>query len=296
MVENSRTRLGKGLGALLGDYMDEPAPDAGAVRQIALSSLRPNPFQPRSEFATEALEELQQSIKHNGLLQPLVVRAAVDGWEVVAGERRLRALQGLGWEAAPAIVRELSDEQMLLSALVENLQRESLGALDEAVAFQQLVETFGFSQRQVAERVGKSRSAVANSLRLLGLPAPIRKLLAAARITAGHARAILSLGSERDRLELARQIVTKRLSVRQAEKQARDFGSREKKTTTRGPGKPDPVARRAETLLARELGTRVAVRLKTATSGEILLAFHDSSDFERLVTKLVPQARTELFT
>ncbi|MEE9208266.1 MAG: ParB/RepB/Spo0J family partition protein [Gemmatimonadota bacterium] len=296
MVDNHRTRLGKGLGALLGDYMDEPAPDAGSVRQIPLKRLRPNPFQPRSAFQSESLEELQQSIKHNGLLQPLVVRAAGDEWEIVAGERRFRALQRLRWEAAPAVVREFSDEQMLLSALVENLQRESLGALDEAMAYQTLVETFGFSQQQVAERVGKSRPAVANSLRLLGLPEAIRKLLAAEKITAGHARAILSVEARKDQLELARKIVAKRLSVRQAENQARNFGAGAGKKRPRSPVKQDPVARRAETLLARELGTRVAVRLSTATSGEIRLAFHDSSDFERLVTKLVPQARTDLFT
>ncbi|MEN8143494.1 MAG: ParB/RepB/Spo0J family partition protein [Gemmatimonadota bacterium] len=296
MVDNSRTRLGKGLGALLGDYMDEPAPDTGLVREISLKSIRPNPFQPRSDFEPKALAELQQSIKHNGLLQPLVVRSAARGWEIVAGERRFRALQQLGWDTVPAVVRDLSDDQMLLSALVENLQRESLGALEEAVAYRQLIETFGFSQQQVAERVGKSRPAVANSLRLLGLPASIRKLLVADKISAGHARAILSLGSAKDQLEFARQIIAQSLSVRQAEKKAQSFGSGVKKKAAASRGEQDPVAKRAETLLARELGTRVAVRLKTATSGEILLAFHDSSDFERLVTRLVPQARTDLFT
>ena len=230
-MPDSKNRLGRGLGALLGDMLEEQEGVELPVREIELRSIRPNPFQPRREFDSASLAELQASIRENGLLQPLVVRVAADGFELVAGERRFRALSGLKRETAPAIVRELSDEQMLLLALVENLQREELNAIEEAIAYQQLIDGFGLTQSQVANRVGRNRSTVANSLRLLTLPQEVQEMVGSGSLSAGHARAVLSIESDPDRIYLAKEIAKNGLSVREAERRARS-GSRRKRGST----------------------------------------------------------------
>lgn len=288
-MPDTKNRLGKGLGALLGDMLEEQELEGQPVREVSLRRIKPNPFQPRREFDPEALAELQASIRENGLLQPLVVRpAGNNGFELVAGERRLRALTGLKQTSAPAIVRELSDEQMLLLALVENLQREELNAIEEAVAYQRLIDGFGLTQSEVASRVGRSRSTVANSLRLLTLPQEVQELVGSGELTAGHARAVLSLDEDLDRVSLAREIATRGLSVREAERRARGDGGRNRgaggKSTAR---REDPVARRAATALARYFGTDVKVRLKGKAAGEIRIPFHDAEDFERIIRRLL---------
>ncbi len=287
-MPDSKNRLGRGLGALLGDMIEEQAEGDLPVGEIELRRVQPNPFQPRREFDAEALAELQASIRENGLLQPLVVRVAGDGFELVAGERRFRALSGLKRETAPAIVRELSDEQMLLLALVENLQREELNAIEEAIAYQQLIDGFGLTQGQVASRVGRNRSTVANSLRLLTLPQQVQDMVGSGSLSAGHARAVLSLDSESDRIRLAHEIVKGGLSVRDAERRARS-GPRQKSGAN---GKTrvstqDPVARRTEMALARYFGTAVRVRLRGKAAGEIRIPFHDAEDFERIIRRLL---------
>ena len=295
------SRLGKGLGALLGDVLETTDGMTYPVREIPLRRIRPNRFQPRREFDDEAISELRTSIEENGLLQPLVVRRADDGFELVAGERRLRAMRDLGWEAAPAMLRDLSDEAMLVLALVENIQRENLNAIEEASAFQQLIDGFGFTQKEVAERIGRNRSTIANALRLLALPVPIRELVEQDRLTAGHARAVLSLSEEKAQLALAREIVDGDLSVREAERRARRVrdggtGGVPRPGTSRGGRKAeDPVARRAATLLGRSLGTGVEVRLKGKESGEIRIPFHDADDFERILRRLLAGDAKELF-
>jgi ParB family chromosome partitioning protein len=293
------SRLGKGLGALLGDVLDTPEETAYPVREVQLGRIRPNRFQPRREFDDAAIAELKASIAENGLLQPLVVRRADDGFELVAGERRLRALRDLGWEAAPAVLRDLSDEAMLVLALVENIQRENLNAIEEAAAFQQLIDGFGFTQKEVAERLGRDRSTISNALRLLALPVAVRELVEQGRLSAGHARAVLSVPEEAAQLALAREIVDGDLSVREAERRARrarDGGSA--RPSSRGSSRrsaDDPVARRAATLLGRSLGTGVEVRLKGAESGEIRIPFHDAEDFERILRRLLAGDAKELF-
>ena len=292
------SRLGKGLGALLGDVLDAPDDSAFPVREIPVGRIRPNRFQPRRDFDDGAIAELRSSIDENGLLQPLVVRRLDDGFELVAGERRLRALRDLGWEAAPAVLRDLSDEAMLILALVENLQRENLNAIEEASAFQQLIDGFGFTQKEVAERVGRDRSTVANALRLLVLPAAVRELVASGRLSAGHARAVLSLDSEKEQIAFAREILERDMSVREAERRARGKGEINR---TGGSGRskaatPDsPVARRAATLLGRSLGTGVQIRLSGADRGEIRIPFHDADDFERIFRRLLAGEADELF-
>jgi len=267
------------------------------VRDIDLRRVRPNPFQPRREFDSAALAELQASIRENGLLQPLVVRVASDGFELVAGERRFRALSGLKRQTAPAVVRELSDEQMLLLALVENLQREELNAIEEAIAYQQLIDGFGLTQSQVANRVGRNRSTVANSLRLLTLPQDVQNMVGSGSLSAGHARAVLSLESDLDRIRLAQEIAKSGLSVREAERRARR-GSRRRPDSTGNIGQKqeNPVARRTEMALARYFGTAVKVRLRSKTAGEIRIPFHDAEDFERIIRRLLEARESkELF-
>jgi ParB family chromosome partitioning protein len=265
------------------------------MRELDIGAIRPNPFQPRRQFEDETLADLEASIRENGLLQPLVVRPVGSEFELVAGERRWRALKRLGWSKAPTIVRGLSDEQMLVVALVENLQREDLGPLEEAVGYQQLIDGFGLTQKEVATRVGRERSTVANSLRLLTLPAPVRDLLNDGSITAGHARAILSVEGVSGQIALARLVAARGLSVRETERRAR----RPSKPSARGrreTSTQDPVANKAAVLLSRAFGTDVRVTLRGSTRGEIRIPFQDAEDFERLAGELLgPTDLTELF-
>jgi len=286
-------RLGKGLGALLGEYLEEPASGEIPVRDLEVGRIRPNPFQPRRQFEDGALDELEASIRENGLLQPLVVRPSGPDYELVAGERRWRVVKRLAWARVPAIVRPLSDEQMLVVALVENLQREDLGALEEAVGYQQLIDGFGLTQKEVAKRVGRDRSTVANALRLLTLPAVVRDLLSDGALTAGHARAILSVEGESQQVALAHEIVARGLSVREAEARARSGKTRGQAARRQGPAKEDPVARKTSVLLSRAYGTDVKVTLKSKTSGEIRIPFRDADDFERVVRVLLEQTDAE---
>ena len=287
MAKPESRRLGKGLGALLGEYLEEPTSGDIPIRELDVGRIRPNPFQPRRQFQDDSLDELEASIRENGLLQPLVVRPSGPDFELVAGERRWRVLTRLGWEKVPAVVRPLSDEQMLVMALVENLQREDLGPLEEAVGYQQLVDGFGLTQKAVARRVGRDRSTVANALRLLTLPAAVRDLLSEGALTAGHARAVLSVEGETEQIALAREVVSRGLSVREAEALARRGRKRDKPGGKRDKLKEDPVARKAAVLLSRAYGTDVKVSLKSKTSGEIRIPFRDPDDFERVTRELL---------
>ena len=287
MAKPESRRLGKGLGALLGEYLEEPTSGDIPIRELDVGRIRPNPFQPRRQFQDDSLDELEASIRENGLLQPLVVRPSGPDFELVAGERRWRVLTRLGWEKVPTVVRPLSDEQMLVMALVENLQREDLGPLEEAVGYQQLVDGFGLTQKAVARRVGRDRSTVANALRLLTLPAAVRDLLSEGALTAGHARAVLSVEGETEQIALAREVVSRSLSVREAEALARRGRKRDKPGGKRDKPNEDPVARKAAVLLSRAYGTDVKVSLKSKTSGEIRIPFRDPDDFERVTRELL---------
>ena len=287
MAKPESRRLGKGLGALLGEYLEEPTSGEIPIRELDVGRIRPNPFQPRRQFQDDSLDELEASIRENGLLQPLVVRPSGPDFELVAGERRWRVLVRLGWEKVPTVVRPLSDEQMLVMALVENLQREDLGPLEEAVGYQQLIDGFGLTQKSVARRVGRDRSTVANALRLLTLPPEVRDLVSQGALTAGHARAVLSVDGETEQVALAREVVSRGLSVREAEALARRGRKPEKRGEKRGRHSEDPVARKAAVLLSRAYGTDVKVSLKSKTSGEIRIPFRDPDDFERVTRELL---------
>lgn len=292
-MSTKRDRLGKGLGALLGEYL-APEPSAGAAAQmVPVARIVPNPFQPRREFAEEELADLAASIRENGLLQPIVVRpigeAGADRrYELVAGERRWRAVTRLAWTEVPATVRDIDDRTMLVLALVENLQRAGLSPLEEAEGYKRLVEDFSYSHQQVAEAMGRDRSTVANALRLLHLPPSVRRMVESGTLSAGHARALLGLGDERRIADLARRAVAGEWSVREVESQVQRL---------RGAVKSRPAAqvreaaeRRLEEELQRALGTQVRLRRGRGGKGSIEIPFLSPDDFDRLYEMLTGTA------
>ncbi|HEY0151817.1 MAG TPA: ParB/RepB/Spo0J family partition protein [Longimicrobium sp.] len=296
-----KARLGKGLSALLGEYSQpqgETAP-ADGIRMVSVARIAPNPFQPRREFAEAQLAELEASIRQNGLLQALVVRPAPAGapegaeWELVAGERRWRAVRRLGWAEVPAIVKEPDDRAMLVLAIVENVQRAELSALEEAAGYQQLIDEFGFTQAEVAESVGRERSTVANLLRLLQLPASVQRMVNEGTLSMGHARAILGLEDERAMAEMARQAAEGSLSVRAVEervRQQREGGERSPAPPPPAPAAPpaDPHVRHLETELQRAMGTAVRIRVgASGKSGRIEIPFYNADDFDRVLELLL---------
>jgi ParB family chromosome partitioning protein len=262
------------------------------MRMLPLSQVRPNPYQPRKEFRPEELAELEASLRATGLLQPVTVRQAAggQGYELIAGERRFRAATRLGWTEIPAIVKEIDDRTLLTLALVENLQRADLSALEEAEGYQRLVQEFSLTQQQVAEVVGKERSTVANMLRLLTLPAGVRRMLQEGQLTYGHARALLAVGDERQMVDLAREAVARGMSVREVERRARDAGGTRTQRTdaSREPGREHRTAevRRIEDRLRRHLQTDVSIALAEQDKGEIRISFYSADDFQRVVELL----------
>jgi ParB family chromosome partitioning protein len=296
-----RDRLGRGLGALLGEYLVEDKPgtteESGSSRLIPVSGIAPNPFQPRREFADQELSDLAASIKANGLLQPITVRPAPAGsasaWQLVAGERRWRAVSRLGWKDVPALVRDVDDRTLLVLALVENLQREQLSALEEAEAFKRLGEEFGLTHQQIAEVVGRDRSTIANALRLLQLPSSVRDLVTEGKLSAGHARALLGLGNERRITELARQAAERNWSVRELEAEVQRKRP-ETRTRERTPRVRDAHERMLEDELQQVFGTSARIRRGRGMKGTIEIPFYNAEDFERVFELLVGRTATEI--
>lgn len=289
-------RLGKGLGALLGEYLPhEGGGPQDGTRIVPVARIAPNPFQPRREFAPEQLAELEASIRESGLLQPLVVRPRVattpEGadYELIAGERRWRAVRRLEWSEVPVVVKAIDDRAMLVLAIVENIQRADLSPLDEAAGYQKLIDDFGFTQQEVAESVGKDRSTVANLLRLLQLPASVQGLVSRGDLSMGHARAILGLGGEREMADLAREAVEQGLSVRAVEERVRTHrGSAGRAAASREAERPsDPHVRHLEDELQRALGTAVRIRVGGGRSGRIEIPFYNADDFDRVLELLL---------
>lgn len=297
-------RLGRGLEALIATAATPTAPGSD-LQRIPVSRIQPNPFQPRRVFSPEELSELEQSIRASGLLQPLTVRRKGDGFELIAGERRLRAVTNLGWHDVPAIVRDLDDQTMLVLALVENLQRADLNAVEEARGYKRLVDEFGLTQQQVAEVVGKDRTTVTNLLRVLTLPEPIQQMVETGRLTAGHARALLALVEERSKLDLANEIVAKWLSVRETEQRVRALLSPTVPAaptvspavgTQRRPAPADPdeaAARRIEDDLRRYLQTDVQVVLSGPEKGSLRISFYSGDDLDRVLELILREHRRD---
>jgi len=281
-----RKALGKGLGSLIPTSLPRPAvasapgpshPPVSETR-IEISKIRPNPRQPRQSFDEEALNGLAESMKTQGVLQPVVLRPVRDGhYELIAGERRWRAAQRAGIHRIPAIIRDVPDEQLLELALIENIQREELNAIDEAEAYRILVDDLVLTQNEVAERVGKQRTTVANALRLLNLPRPVQNMVRERRISMGHARALLALEDAKAIEALAEQIIAEGLSVRVVE-------SRAKRPSSAGrPGRPttatDPNVAAAEASLQRALGTKVRIT-GNGKRGRIEIHYHNAEQLE----------------
>ena len=286
-------RLGRGLESLLGPVSREQAEAQGALRELPVAQVRPNPFQPRTQFDPAALAELVASISASGLLQPIIVRARGNGFELIAGERRLRAVQELGWQQVPAVVKDADDQTLLTLALIENLQRNDLSPIDEAQGFQRLIEQFHVAQAEVARMVGKNRSTVANLLRLLKLPGELRAMVHDGRLSEGHARALLALDSDDAMLALGREAAEAGLSVREVEARVRNGGAAPAAETTPSAGaarakEPRTLhvsadARRVEDALRRRLGTDVRVTQKRKGRGLVTISYYSNDDLARLL-------------
>lgn len=281
-----RRRLGRGLEALLGVSVEE-AQREGLLRELPVGEIRPNRYQPRRAIDPAALKELRDSISANGLLQPIVVRpGAREGYEIVAGERRWRAVRELGWKNVPAVIRDVDEQTLLTLALVENLQRASLSPIDEAEGYERLGKQFSLTHAQIAHAVGRDRSTIANAVRLLGLPKPVQALLDEGALTAGHARALLSLNDDREIGRLAREAVAKGWSVRETEQQTRGNGHRKSSTAKKRKALP-PEARRIEEALRKKLGTDVAVVLAGKDKGYLAIRFYSHDDLGRLMETIL---------
>ena len=303
-----RSGLGKGLGALI---PNEVVGDrSSALREVPLTSIKPNPLQPRVQFDEDTMSALAASIKELGVLQPVLVRELVGGapdqYELIAGERRWRAARRAGLQTMPVLVQASNEAHSLEQALVENLHRQDLNALEESAAYQQLIEDFNYTHDQVATRVGKSRTSVTNTLRLLQLPAAVQRLLAEGQITAGHARALLGTPDRAYQESLAKRIVAESLNVRAVEDRVRERSApseegeatdpdvKPKSTSIKGAKKPDPGARRLpppgilelEELLSTHLNTRVKVDM-TAKRGKVVVEFATLEDLERIYKLMV---------
>jgi ParB family chromosome partitioning protein len=288
---SKRGGLGRGLGALLGEGESTAdvtsAPPKRDLQQIPLAKIRPNPHQPRTTFAPAALDELRASIAAFGVLVPVIVREQGDGYELIAGERRLRAAQAAGLETIPAIVRASGDRESLEVAIIENLQRENLDPLEEAMGFQHLMEAHQFTQEQVAERVGKSRPAVANTLRLLSLPDSIKQYVRDGKLSAGHARALLALPVER-RETAARRAIDEELSVRALERLGQNAApkrTRARAAAQRASGDDEAFVER----LRYKYATSVRV-VPQERGGTIELRYADPADLMRVVDLLLGES------
>lgn len=271
-----RKALGRGLSALIPEQHEERE---DRIIYAAIDKIRENPFQPREKFDQKKLDDLISSIKEKGVLQPVIVRDKDGGYELIAGERRLRAARALGIAEVPVIVRNVSDADALELSLIENIQREELNAIEEAKAFQRLMQEFGFSQEDVAKAVGKDRATVANILRLLTLPKRAQEMVTSGEISAGHAKALLSLSSEHAILKLANSIVKKGLSVREAESAvARKKGAA---AGTKIPSEKDHKVMFFEEEMQRILGTKVVIK-HGKKRGEIRVDYYSLDDLERI--------------
>ena len=285
-------RLGRGLEALLGSVSREQAQASGALRDLAVSNIVPNPLQPRTHINEAELVELTASIEASGLLQPVVVRPRNGKYELIAGERRWRAVQRLGWPKIPAVVKEADDQTLLTLALIENLQRDDLSPIDEAAGYQRLSEEFQLAQAEIARLVGRDRSTVANLLRLLRLPEPIKALIQDGKLSEGHARALLAVSDESAMIGLAQEVVAEGWSVRELESRTRDRAAAPAPTTAAEPQEPRaraaqkmPTAdvRRVEDALRKRLGTDVRVTARRRGRGFLSISYYSNDDLARVL-------------
>jgi ParB family chromosome partitioning protein len=296
---STRQALGKGLEALIplqGDYDETPGSSPagggnnGAPYQLSIDRISPNPFQPRHDFDPKELDELAASIRENGIIQPVMVRPKADGqFELVAGERRWRAAKLVGLAQVPVIIREMNDTECLEIALIENIQRSDLNPVDEALAYQQLMIQFTLTQEEVAQKVGKDRSSVANTLRLLKLPESVLKLVKTGQLSEGHARAVLGLEDPEMIERLSEKILRDGLSVRETERIAQGIkpvNASPEKSRKKSQDMKDPHTRHLEEELRRKLGTQVKVMPRNSQKGKIEIEYYSLEDLDRILALL----------
>jgi len=281
-VLSKRRGLGKGLQALI-PVLQEETLEKEKIREISIQLIRPNPRQPRQVFDEEKLAELAGSIKEHGVVQPIMVRSLEDGqYELVAGERRLRACRHLGMETIPALVREYNEQDAVAISLIENIQRQDLNPLEEALAYQQLIEKSGLSQEEVSSRVSKSRSFVANTIRLLNLPKEVKEMVVGGILSAGHARAVLAVQDSQKQIAVAGKIAEQQLSVRQTEEMIKEI------TRKKGTKKKKVVKERfvleLEEKLKNFLEAKVKVRENRGGGGKVEIGYLDVADLRRILS------------
>ncbi len=280
----SNKALGRGLGSL---FSEMEIADDEVVKHVSLKELRPNPYQPRKKFGDASLKELSQSIKEHGVIQPLIVRKSIRGYEIVAGERRFRAAKEADLESVPVVIRELTDDQMMEIALIENLQREDLNPIEIAQAFKKLMEHLSLTQEQLAEKVGKSRPHVTNFLRLLQLPESIQEYVSRGTLSMGHARALLGVKDLEIQKSLVEKVIKEKASVRELEEWISNINqqktkkekTKEKKTFV------SPVIRQYEDLLQQFLSTPVRIK-QGRQKGKIEIEYYSERELERLIELL----------
>lgn len=281
----ARKPLGRGLGALIGG--EDKVYEGDELIELEIERIRPNSQQPRTRFAEDELDNLAASIRENGVVQPIIVRKALDGYELVAGERRWRASQRAGLEKIPAVVRSVDDGKLLEIALLENIQRQELNPVEEALAYRKLIDSIGLTQDELSNRIGKSRTHITTFLRFLKLPEDVQKLVEDGRLSAGHARALLMTEDIAIQRQIARRVIEEGLSVRATERLIKSLSSSEK--TSGGKGKSgtsptmDPNVKAAEIKLRRHLSTNVLIKADPeGKTGTIEIEFYSSSDLDRL--------------
>jgi ParB family chromosome partitioning protein len=289
---SKRGGLGRGLSALIPGAPETEMHAGAGFLDVPVNAIAPNPKQPRTNFDDEALAGLAASIREVGILQPIVVRRTDDArFELIAGERRLRAAKAAGLSTVPVVLRDSEDADLLRDALIENIHREDLNPIEQAEAFKALLGELGLKQEELADRVGVSRSHIANTIRLLGLPLDVQQLLTDDKVTAGHARALLSLGDKDAMSSLALRIAAEDLSVRQTEEAVRRFVEgppvkEERPTRAQGDGSADTTLAEVEEILSEQLATRVSIQMG-AKRGKVVIEFGSADDLERIVSEIV---------
>lgn len=272
--------LGKGLGALIPENEEKVQ---NAIIELKITDVEPNDKQPRRAFDDQALADLSESIKEHGVVQPIIVRQVGSGYQIIAGERRWRASRLAGKKSIPAIIKDCSNLEVMELALIENLQREDLNSIEEALAYKSLIEEYNMTQEEISKKIGKSRPAIANSLRLLQLPQVIKAMIAEGKITQGHARALLAIEDEKKQLEMAEKIISQQLNVRQIEKLAKETRHKEKIQTS--PDAYQIEIHQLEERLKAALGTKVTIQYKN-NKGKIEIEYYSNEELDRILDLL----------
>lgn len=285
-------RMAKGLGKGINALFNTVDSNEETVEEIKIKDLRPNPYQPRQTFDEDALSDLKESIQQHGVLQPIIVRKSIKGYDIVAGERRFRAAQQAGLTTIPAIVREFSETLMREIALLENLQREDLSPLEEAEAYASLLDHLSVTQEELAKRLGKSRPHIANHLRLLTLPDEVQKLIADGTLSMGHGRTLLSLKNKNKLAPLVKKIVDEGLNVRQVEKLVQQLNENVPRETKKKEAPKDRVLKERESFLQNYFGTSVSIK-KQKKKGKIEIEFLSNEDLERILELLSTRESSE---